>query len=84
MPNIPQFTPIRTDRMHKQGGGLITYIENIISFSQLNTSNTFLFELQIMKLYLSTSQQLHIANMYIPPSYYKQKKTQLYPTHLQS
>ena len=36
------FTPIKTDHTHKQGGGLLTYIKNNISFSQLNTSNTFL------------------------------------------
>ena len=40
IPNIPQFTPIRTDCTHKQGGGLLTYIKNNISFSQLNTSNS--------------------------------------------
>ena len=79
--NIPQFTPIRTDHTHRQGRGLPTYIKNI-SFSQLNLSNTFPIELQIIKIHLSTSQQLHIANMCIPPSYHKQK-TQLYPAHLQ-
>ena len=47
-PNIPQFTPIKTDCTHKQGGGLLTYIKNNISFSQLNTSNTFPIELQII------------------------------------
>ena len=79
-PNIPQFTPIRTDCTHKEN--LLTYIKNIINFSQLNTSNTFPIKLQIVKIHLSTLQQLHIANMYIPPSYYKQK-TQLYPACLQ-
>ena len=44
-PNIPHFTPIRTDCTHKQGGGLLTYIKNNISFFQLNTSNTFPIEL---------------------------------------
>ena len=66
-PNISQFTPIITDCMHKQGGGLLTYIKNNLSFSQLNTSNTFAIELQIVKIHLSTSRQLHIANMYIQP-----------------
>ena len=67
------FTPIRTDCTYKQGGCFLTYITNNISFSQLNTSNTFLIELQIIKIHLSTSQKLHIANTYIPPSYHKQK-----------
>ena len=44
-PNIPHFTPIQTDRTHKQGGGVLTYIKNKISFSQLNTSNIFPVEL---------------------------------------
>ena len=66
-PNIPNFTPIRTDHTHKLGGGLLTYIKNNISFSQLNTSNTFSIKLQIIKIHLTTTQQLHIANIYIPP-----------------
>ena len=82
IPNISHFTPIQTDCIHKQGRGLLTYIKNNISFSQLNTSNIFPTELQNIKIYLSTSQQLLIANMYIPPSYHKQK-TQLYPADLQ-
>ena len=45
-PNIPQFTPIRTDRPHKQGESLLTYIKNNIGFSQLNTSNTFPIEIR--------------------------------------
>ena len=68
---IPHFTPIRIDHTHKQGGDLLTYIKNNIGFSQINTSNIFPIELQIIKIHLSMSQQLHIANMYIPPSYDK-------------
>ena len=82
-PNISHFTLIRTDRTPKQGGNLLTYIKNNISFSQLSTLNTFLIDLQIIKIHFSTSQQLHIANMYIPPIYHKQKKTQLHPACLQ-
>ena len=80
-PNIPQLTP--RDCTHKQGGGLLPYIKNSINFSQLNTSNTFSIELQIIKIHLSAAQKLHIANMYIAPSYHKQKKTQLYSARLQ-
>ena len=60
-PNISHFTPIKTDCTHKQGGGLI---ENNISFSQLNTSNIFSIELQIIKIHLSTSQQLHCKHVH--------------------
>ena len=31
-PNIPHFTPIRTDYTHKQGGGLLSYIKYNIRF----------------------------------------------------
>ena len=67
--NILHFTPIRTDRTHKQGGGFLTYIKNNISFSQLNKSNIFPIKPKIIKIHLSTSQQLHITNMYIPPKH---------------
>ena len=36
------------------------------------TSNTFPIEQQIVKIHLSTSQHLHIANMYIPPKDFTQ------------
>ena len=54
-PNISRFTSIRTDRNHKLRGGLLIYIKNNISFSQLNTSNTFPIKLQIVKIHLSTA-----------------------------
>ena len=59
-PNIYHFKPIRTDHTHKQGGGLLTYIKNNISFLQLNTSNPFL-----LKYKSSKSTSLHHSN-YIP------------------
>ena len=39
VPNILHFTPIRTDRTHKQGG-LLTYNKSNTSFSELETPNT--------------------------------------------
>ena len=45
-PNIPHFTPIRTDCTYKQGGGLLTCIKNSISFLQPNTLNTSSIKLQ--------------------------------------
>ena len=67
-PNIPHFTPIRTDHTHKQGGGLLIYNKNRISFT-LNILNTSHIELQIIKIHSSASQQLHIADIYIPPKH---------------
>ena len=49
-PSIPHFT-LKTNCTHKQGGGLLTYIKNNISFSQLNTSNIFPIEQQIIKIH---------------------------------
>ena len=72
IPNIPQFTPIRTDGSHNQGEGLQLALKTTSVFLQLNTSNTFPIELHINKIHLSTSQQLHIANMYIPPRHFTQ------------
>ena len=66
-PNIHNYTTIRTDRQHKQGGGLLTFVKNNIKFSQLDIPNTTPVELQIVKIHLSTSKHIHVANMYIPP-----------------
>ena len=73
-PNIPHFTLIRTDFTHKQRRGLLTYIKSSINLAQLNLAqfNTFPIELQIIKIHLSTSKQLHITKMYIPPKHFSQ------------
>lgn len=69
-PVIPNYTPYRTDRPHKQGGGLVTYIHKTITFSpipapqHLNTRKT---ELQTIKIHLTQHKHLHITNIYIPP-----------------
>ena len=36
-PQIPHFTAIRTDREHKQGGGLIIYIKSDTPFTHIKT-----------------------------------------------
>ena len=63
------------NRLHLQiRKGLLTYIIENISFSQLNTSNTFLIELQIIK----------ISPFNITITYCKHvHSTQLYPECLQ-
>ena len=63
-PNISYFTSIRTDRNHKQGRVLLTYIENNISFSQLNTSNNFPIELQIIKIHLSITAIIYCKHLH--------------------
>ena len=53
IPNIPYFTPIRTDRTYTQRKGL-TYIKNNINFSQHETLSTSPLEQQIIKIHHPT------------------------------
>ena len=67
-PNIPKYTPIRQDRIGKEGGGLITYIREELTFS---TNNTPIFthtkiECQSINLHCRKSKY-HLVNTYIPP-----------------
>ena len=39
-PKVPNYTAIRTDRKHKQGGGLITYIKSDTTFTHIKTPQT--------------------------------------------
>ena len=69
-PKIHNFTAVRTHRLHKAGGGLITLIRNNITFtttdipSTINTHNT---ELQMVKVHINNTKHITIANIYIPP-----------------
>ena len=69
-PKIHNFTAVRTDRLHKAGGGLITLIRDNITFtttdmpSAINTHNT---ELQMVKVHIDNTKYITIANIYIPP-----------------
>ena len=86
-PKIHNFTAVRTDGLHKAGGGLITLIRDNITFtttdipSTINTHNT---ELQMVKVHINNTKHIIIANIYIPPrdttsTYYK-KLTRTYNT----
>ena len=69
-PKLQQFTPIRQDRTHKEGGGLLTCVKNNITFTPLNIPvrlNQRKTEIQISKIHLSNKKALHIVNLYIPP-----------------
>ena len=67
-PTVHNFTTVRTNRLHKAGGGLITLIRDNITFtttdipSTINTHNT---ELQMVKV-LINNKHITIANIYIP------------------
>ena len=69
-PKIHNFTAVRTDRLHKTGGGLITLIRDNITFtityipSTINTHNT---EPQMGKIHITNTKHITITNIYIPP-----------------
>ena len=69
---VHNFTIVRTNRLHKEGGGPITLISDTITFtttyipSTINTHNT---ELQMVKKHINDTKNITIANIYIPPRY---------------
>ena len=61
---------MRTERLHKAGGGLITLIRDNITFTTTNipsTINTHNTKLQMVKLHINNTKHITIANIYIPP-----------------
>ena len=69
-PKIHSFTSVRTDRLHKAGGGLITLIRDNITFTTTDipsTINTHNIELQMVKVHINNTKHITIANIYIPP-----------------
>ena len=80
-------TTVRNDRLHKVGGGLITFIRDNITFTTtdipltINTDNT---ELQMVKVHIDNTKDITIANNYIPPrdgtsTHYKTANTDIQP-----
>ena len=69
-PKIHNFTSVRTDRLHKAGGGLITLIRDNITFTATDipsTIDTHGIELQMVKVHIGNTKHITIANIYIPP-----------------
>ena len=68
---ITNFSAIRLDRPSSQkGGGLLTYINNNITYSQIPTPTNQItnnIELITTKIHLKHTN-LHISNVYIPPN----------------
>ena len=61
---------MRTDRLHKAGGGLITLVRHNITFTTTDipsTINTHNIELQMVKVHINNTKHITIANIYIPP-----------------
>ena len=69
-PQISHFTAIRTDREHKQGGGLITYIKSDTTFTHIKTPqliNTDNTEIQLLNIHTKHFKDITIANIYMAP-----------------
>ena len=69
-PKIHNFTSVRTDRLHKAGGGLITLIRDNITFTTTDipsTINTHNIELLMVRVHINNTKHITIANIYIPP-----------------
>ena len=69
-PTIPQYSTNRTERPHKKGGGLITFVKHNINYTPLNTQNNInrnKTELQTIKIHLTQTKHLHVTNIYITP-----------------
>ena len=70
-PHIPNFSVISLDRLSSQkGGGLLTYINNNITYSQIPTPTNLItnnIELITTKIHLKHTN-LHFSNVYIPPN----------------
>ena len=57
-PNVHNFTTVRTDRLHKTGGGHITLIRNHITFTTtdiLSTINTHNTKLLMVKVHINNT-----------------------------
>ena len=74
-PTIPNYTPIRQDRQHGEGGGLITYIHHNISYIEKTQHIRTLThadrhtELQAFYIKTGHDKQITIINTYIPPEH---------------
>ena len=69
-PKVHNFTTVRTNRLHKAGGGLITLIRDNITFTTTDipsTINTHHTELQMVKVHINNTKHITITNLYIPP-----------------
>ena len=70
-PSIQNFTTVRKDRRHGQGGGLLTLIHKSINFSRKPESPETLVELHLEELTITSTlgdTELILTNVYIPPA----------------
>ena len=61
------FITVRTDTLHKAGGGLIRDNITLTTIDILSTINTHNTKLQMVKVHINNTKHITISNMYIPP-----------------
>ena len=67
---VHNFATVRTDRLHKAGGGLTALIRDNITFTTTDIPSTMYAhntELQLVKVHINNAKHITIANIYIPP-----------------
>ena len=70
-PCIQNYTPVRKDRSHGQGGGLLIFIHRSITFSKPPSSPESLSDPHLEELSIKAelgNTKLIISNVYIPPA----------------
>ena len=68
----PNYTPVRKDRGHNKGGGLLFLVHHSIPFKQLKTPASLAKDPHLEELTIeiasSNKDPLTIRNLYIPPA----------------
>ena len=70
-PCIRNYTTVRKNRPHSQGGGLLIFIHRSITFSKQPSSPESLYDLHLEELSIKAelgNTKLIISNVYIPPA----------------
>jgi hypothetical protein len=69
-PFVNGYTPARKDRVVNKGGGLLTYINSKLTFSEIanpNLLNSSNIELSSIDVITDTKNKVRVHNLYIPP-----------------
>ena len=66
-PTIPGYTPMRADRINKDGGGLISYIKSSLCYQKLKDQSKDGTEVSTFKVKLSRNKWTKLSNVYCPP-----------------
>ena len=67
-PSIPEYVPIRVDRKHKEGGGIITYIKSSLVYERKQDEAKDATETSTFSVKMSANKWVQITNLYCTPS----------------